>query len=179
MDAAENDVLCIGLRGYFGELVAVAGEVGKADDLVALVVVAEQDGGLAQFGARGCYSLVHGVVRKSEVVFEGACNFAAAGANGVRRGRSLFVNYQVHSNPPSALRILLGGRRAGLLKANRHAVDALKPLKLSVLPTASKGSPPTGLLQPFHVIGCGWKPAECKIGKPATAALILTSLTQA
>ena len=108
VDAAENDVLRICLRGDFGELVAVAGEVGEADDLVALVVVAEQDGGRAQFGARGCDSLVHGVVRKRQVVFEGACIFAAAGAIGLRRGRRLFVSYQVHFNPPSALHILFG-----------------------------------------------------------------------
>src|ERR1017187_745981 len=102
VDAAEDDVLRICLRGDFGELVAVAGEVGEADDLVALVVVAEQNSGRAQFGARGCDSLVHGVVRKRQVVFEGAC------VNGLRRGRRLFVNYQVHFNPPSALHILFG-----------------------------------------------------------------------
>ncbi len=43
VNAAEDDVLRFGLRGDFGELVAVAGEIGKADDFVALIMVAEQD----------------------------------------------------------------------------------------------------------------------------------------
>jgi hypothetical protein len=50
--AAENNVLGVGFGGDAGELVAVAGGVGKANHFVALVVVAEQEGGRAEFGAR-------------------------------------------------------------------------------------------------------------------------------
>ena len=57
--AAEDDVLCIGVGGNAGELVAVAGEVGEADHFVSLVVMAEQNCGGAEFGARLRDALVH------------------------------------------------------------------------------------------------------------------------
>ncbi len=58
MHAAEHDVLRPGLAdllgGELGELEAVAGEVGEADDLVLLIVMAEDDEVRAQLGlARG------------------------------------------------------------------------------------------------------------------------------
>src|ERR1035438_536547 len=69
VDAAENNVLGGSFGGDAGELVAIAGGVGEADHLVALVVVAEQQGCRAQFGARPRNALVHGVVGEREVVF--------------------------------------------------------------------------------------------------------------
>ncbi len=51
MHAAEDDVPGLGLGGDLGELVAVAGRVGEADNFVALVVVAEQEHLLAELGA--------------------------------------------------------------------------------------------------------------------------------
>jgi hypothetical protein len=48
MHAAEDDVLGVGLRGEARELQRVAGEVGVLVDVGALVVVAEDDGALAE-----------------------------------------------------------------------------------------------------------------------------------
>ena len=79
--AAENNVLGVGFGGDAGELVAVAGGVGKADHLVALVVVAEQEGGRAQLGAGLRDARVHGMVGEREIVFE------AATTASLRRGR--------------------------------------------------------------------------------------------
>jgi len=79
--AAENKVLGVGLRGDSGELVAVAREVGEADDFVALIVVSEQNGGRAETLARRRDTLVHSVIGEREVVFK------AADAASLRRGR--------------------------------------------------------------------------------------------
>jgi hypothetical protein len=68
--AAENNVFCVGFGGDAGELVAVACGVGEANHLVALVVVAEQEGRRAEFGARPRNALVHRMVGKGQVVFE-------------------------------------------------------------------------------------------------------------
>ena len=51
--AAEDDVFGVGLRGEARELERVAGQVGVAIDVGALVVVAEQHGVLAEAGAGG------------------------------------------------------------------------------------------------------------------------------
>ena len=66
--AAENNVPGVGFGGDFGELVAVAGEIGEADDFVALVVVAQQQGGGAELSARRGDARIHGVVRERQVV---------------------------------------------------------------------------------------------------------------
>ena len=81
MYAAEDDELGRGFGGDFGELVAVAGGVCEADHFVALVVMAQQDGGRAQLGASLGDARIHGVVGKRKVVFE------AASAASLRRGR--------------------------------------------------------------------------------------------
>jgi hypothetical protein len=72
VDAAEDHVLRVALGGGLGELVAVAGEVGEADDLVALVVMAEDEGIRAELLTCGCDARVHGVVGLGEVVVERA-----------------------------------------------------------------------------------------------------------
>ena len=66
--AAEEHVLRAGLGGDLGELVAVAGVVGEADDLVALVVMAQENDVGSQCGARSGDAGVHGVVRLGQVV---------------------------------------------------------------------------------------------------------------
>ena len=68
VDAAEEIVLglCL-LGGVLAELEAVAGEVGELDDLVALVVVAEDDEPLAEDGASGADAAVRLVGAHLEV----------------------------------------------------------------------------------------------------------------
>jgi hypothetical protein len=56
--AAEDDVLGVGLRGQARQLERVAGEVGVAVDVGALVVVAEQHGAAAEAGAGGADALL-------------------------------------------------------------------------------------------------------------------------
>ena len=68
VDAAEEDeVDALLVGGVLGELEAVAGEVGVLDDLVALVVVAENDEAAAEGGASGADALVDLFGRKAEV----------------------------------------------------------------------------------------------------------------
>ena len=72
MNAAEDDVFGAGFGGDLRELVGVAGKVSKSNNFVALVVVAEEDGGGAEARARGRDAVVHGVVGEREVVIERA-----------------------------------------------------------------------------------------------------------
>ena len=54
VDAAEEDIFGLGeFGGFAGELEGVAGDVGEADDVVLLVMVAEDDELVAQFGFSG------------------------------------------------------------------------------------------------------------------------------
>jgi hypothetical protein len=54
VDAAEDDVLGLGeLGGFAGELEGVADDVGEADDIILLVVVAEDDEAVAKLGFAG------------------------------------------------------------------------------------------------------------------------------
>ena len=56
--AAEHDEVRLGpVRGGLRELERVAGDVGELDDLVALVVVAEDEDAIAQRGFGGARSL--------------------------------------------------------------------------------------------------------------------------
>jgi hypothetical protein len=81
---AENNVLGVRLGRGFGELVTVAGKVGETDDLVALVVMAQQNRGRAELLAGGRNTGVHRVVGEGEVIVQAA--------DGVRRQR--FFQYQ-------------------------------------------------------------------------------------
>ena len=67
--SAKDNVFGVGLSGDFGELVAVPCVVGEANDLIALVVMAEEDGGRAQLGACCSDTRVHGVIGEGEIVF--------------------------------------------------------------------------------------------------------------
>ena len=96
--AAEDDVLGVGLGGDLRELVAVAGEVGEADHFVALVVVAEQDGGCAQLRARLGNALVHGVVGKRQVVFKAATRCRPRGETAVTSSRTRFTVFRLQSS---------------------------------------------------------------------------------
>ena len=61
VDAAEHDVLGLRARGGVArQLERVAGDVGELDDLVALVVVAQDEGPLAQRGPRRAGALRRG-----------------------------------------------------------------------------------------------------------------------
>ena len=55
VDAAEDDVLSVGeFGGFAGELEGIADDIGEADDVVLLVMVAEDDEAVAELGfARG------------------------------------------------------------------------------------------------------------------------------
>jgi hypothetical protein len=66
--AAEHDEVGLGVgRHALGQLVRVAGVVGELDDLVALVVVAEDDEASAERGAGGGDAGVHDLVGQTEV----------------------------------------------------------------------------------------------------------------
>ncbi len=135
MHAAEDDVVCRSLRGNFGELVAVAGEVGETNDFIALVVMPKQDRRRAK-PLPGCRNAcVHAVIGKSQVVFQ------AAGICGLRRDRRNVVNNPDSPCPPS-VRPTLSNRRTGMLKALAAAVNALSMRSLAAAPL-------TGMLQPF------------------------------
>jgi len=43
MHAAEDDVLGIGLRGHHGKLVGIALKIGVADNIITLIMMAEND----------------------------------------------------------------------------------------------------------------------------------------
>jgi len=95
MHAAEDDVFGFSLGGDFGELVAVAGCIGKANDFIALVVVAEQEHVCAEFLTGRCDAVVHGVIGQREIVLE------TAGFQAGRVGRRDFLKYRNHRIPPS------------------------------------------------------------------------------
>jgi len=90
VDAAEDDVLRAGFSGGLGELVAVAGEICEAHDLVALIMVAEENGGRAEGCSGPGDACVHGVIGQREIVFK------AAGGWVGREGRVLHVNNRSH-----------------------------------------------------------------------------------
>ncbi len=75
MDAAEDDIFGFGLRRHHRKLIAVAGQVGVADNVVALIMMAENDDALAQFLTCRFDPLVHLRVRHREVIFENLCSF--------------------------------------------------------------------------------------------------------
>ena len=70
--AAEDDILSFCFGGNLREFVRIAGVVGEADDLVALVMVAQQNRGFAETRTCRGNALVHGVVGKGEVVIKRA-----------------------------------------------------------------------------------------------------------
>ena len=75
MNAAEDDIFGLGLRRHYRKLVAVARQIGVADNVVALVMMAENDDALAQFLAGRLDPLVHLRVGHREVIFENLCSF--------------------------------------------------------------------------------------------------------
>ena len=132
--AAKDDVLRVGLGRNFRELVAVAGEVGKADHFVALVVVAQQNRRRAQLCARRGNARVHGVVGQRQVVFE------AATAACLRRGAVMFVKNQVHNIPPSVLLGTMRDRADGDVESQSRLQSMRCPVRARQL---------TGMLQPL------------------------------
>ncbi len=70
----------------------------------------------------------------------------------------------------------LCGTAGGVVESYTAAVDALNPNEvigvIAVIGSshALQGSPSTGLLQPFHLIGRGLKPAVSEVSNPARTA---------
>ena len=141
---------CFG--GDFGELVAVAGIVGEANDLIALVVMAEHNCRRAELRAGCGYARVHGVVGECEVVFE------AASLRGLtRRGRHDVVNNRVHCIPPSVqLRhwgAPNGDVESSVFLSARAAVDA--PFSRRTFSQLPGENHPRGCCCPFRIIDVG------------------------
>ncbi len=114
--AAKHNVLGARRRGRLRQLVAVAGEVGKAHHLVALVMVAQNHGGRAQLRARRGNALVHRVVGQRQIVFQ------RAGRICLRGGSGCFVKNQVSQYSA------FSPYRTGMLKAfHLAAVSAFLP----------------------------------------------------
>src|SRR5215472_1023761 len=67
MNAAEDDVAGIGFRGLEREFEGIAAKIGEFDDLIALVMVAEDDDVFAQAVFGGGNALIQGVVWYEEV----------------------------------------------------------------------------------------------------------------
>ena len=72
MHAAEHNVLSIGARCLLRQFVRVAAKIGKADDLIALVMVAQDDRARAQDISGLSDAAVHAVIGKDEIIVEGA-----------------------------------------------------------------------------------------------------------
>src|SRR3982074_856667 len=72
MHAAKNNVLAAGARSFFRKLVRIAAKIGEADDLIALIVMAENDHVAAQNFPGRADALVHGVVGEYEIVLQTA-----------------------------------------------------------------------------------------------------------
>ena len=67
MNAAENDVAGISLRGLEGEFEGIAAKIGELDDFIALVMMAEDDHVFAQAVFCGSNTLVEGVIGDEQV----------------------------------------------------------------------------------------------------------------
>ena len=70
MDAAEDDILALGLSGDLRQLVGISSHVGEADHLIALVVMAEQNCAPTQLGPGCGNAVVHRVIGEYEIVLE-------------------------------------------------------------------------------------------------------------
>ena len=122
--AAEDNVLRVGFGGDFGELVAVAGEVGEADRL-RRAGSGGRAGSLSRRvlrARRRCGRPWSG--RGARGNFQG-CKLVSAS----RRGRRHVVKNQVHCTPPSVLPIPCG-TADGDVESQPAAVDALSLLKM-------------------------------------------------
>src|SRR5947209_5728296 len=70
MHTAEDDIAALGLRCLEGEFEGITAEVGELDDLVALVVMAQNDNVVAETGFGGGDAVVEGIVWHQEVRIE-------------------------------------------------------------------------------------------------------------
>jgi hypothetical protein len=75
VDAAEDDVLGLRLRRHHRQLIGISRQVGVADNVVALVVVAEDDDAAAKFAACGLDPRRHLFVRHDQIIFDRSCFF--------------------------------------------------------------------------------------------------------
>jgi len=70
VNTAKDNVFGAGARGFLREFVRVASKVGKADDFIALVVVAKDDRAPAQFASRGSNARIQAAVWEYEIIIE-------------------------------------------------------------------------------------------------------------
>ena len=68
--AAEEDVLAGRVRSLLRELVGIAAEIGEADDLIALVVVPQNDDLAAQSRPSRGNAAVHGVIWEHKIIVQ-------------------------------------------------------------------------------------------------------------
>ncbi len=70
VNAAEHDETGLRPCRRLRQLVAVAAEIGKADHLIALIMMSENDHIVAKFLLGGRNAVVHGVVRQDKIVVQ-------------------------------------------------------------------------------------------------------------
>ena len=70
VNAAKDDVAALGLRSLEGELEGVTAKIGKLDNFVALVVMAQNHDVFAQAGPRGRDAVIKSMVRHKKVRIE-------------------------------------------------------------------------------------------------------------
>ena len=70
MYAAEDDVAGLGARCLLRQFVGVASEISEPNDLIALVVVPQNDGLAAQRTPGRGNTVIHGVVGKNQEVIK-------------------------------------------------------------------------------------------------------------
>src|SRR5437016_13965108 len=94
MHTAEDDIAALGLRCLEGEFEGITAEVGELDDLVALVVMAQNDRVVAETGFGGSDAVVEGIVWHQEVGIEVA-SYAGFDFGGVEGGRLVYADEEI------------------------------------------------------------------------------------
>src|SRR5256885_11627688 len=87
----EDDIAALGLRCLEGEFEGITAEVGELDDLVALVVMAQNDNVVAETGFGGSDAVIEGIVWHQEVGIEVA-SYAGFDFGGVEGGRLVYAD---------------------------------------------------------------------------------------
>src|SRR5256885_665008 len=129
MDSAENNVAALRSRRFLRKFVGVAAKIGEANDFIALVMVPQHDYLASEGQPSLSNTLVHGVVRKDEIVLQTAnCR--------CRRQVVLAFSSRYGLTPTTALCLYLG---TGLLKASSGSADSLRSL-------LKRGAQPAGML---------------------------------
>src|SRR5260370_31922121 len=72
VDAAENNEVSLGARGFLGKFVGISAEVGKTYDFIALIMMAQDYCTCAEGLSGSSKAGIHGVIGKDEIVVERA-----------------------------------------------------------------------------------------------------------